>query len=96
MDEETRVVVQHLTDGDHMRGKGDAASVLPLSSQLPDGLQTVEIEGETFRILVKTTRLGERISPLRPPSTACWSAWAHRCRFNDVSWPMPRMNFARP
>lgn len=62
MDEETRVVVQHLTDGDHMRGKGDAASVLPLSSQLPDGLQTVEIEGETFRILVKTTRLGERIA----------------------------------
>lgn len=62
MDEETRVVVQHLTDGDHMRGKGDAKSVLPLPSNLPDGLQTVEIEGETFRILVKTTQLGERIA----------------------------------
>lgn len=62
MDEETRVVVQHLTDGDHMRGKGDAESVLPLPSKLPDGLQTVEIEGETFRVLVKTTLLGERIA----------------------------------
>lgn len=62
MDEETRVVVQHLSDGDHMRGKGDAESVLPLPSKLPDGLQTVEMEGEAFRVLVKTTLLGERIA----------------------------------
>lgn len=62
IDEETRVVVQHLSDGDHMRGKGDAGSVLPLPSQLPDGLQTLEIEGEAFRVLVKTTQLGERIA----------------------------------
>ena len=34
IDEETRVVVQHLGDGDHLQGKGDAASVLPLPSNL--------------------------------------------------------------
>ena len=62
IDEETRVVVQHLGDGDHLQGKGDAASVLPLPSNLSDGLQTLEIEGEDFRVLVKTTTLGERIA----------------------------------
>ena len=62
MDEDTRVVVQHLTDGAHVRGDINAETILPLPSKLPDGLQTVAIEGETFRILVKTTLLGERIA----------------------------------
>lgn len=62
IDEETRVVVQHLADGDHMQGTGDAGSVLPLPGNLPDGLQTLEIEGEAFRVLVKTTQHGERIA----------------------------------
>ena len=29
---------------------------------LPDGLHTLEVGGETFRVLVKTTRAGERIA----------------------------------
>jgi len=61
-DEETRVVVQHLADSAHVVGKGDGQPILPLPSNLPDGLQTVEIEGENFRVLVKLTQLGERLA----------------------------------
>lgn len=62
IDEETRVVVQHLAEGSHMQGKGDTESILPLPSHLSDGLQTVEVADEPFRVLVTTTRLGERIA----------------------------------
>lgn len=67
-DEETRVVVQHLSDGarayaqDGQSGLGDTGSILPLRGDLADGMQTIDIEGEGFRVLVKTTRLGERIA----------------------------------
>lgn len=61
-DEETRVVVQHLTDKTRAGDSGDTRAALPLRADLPDGLQTVEIEGEAFRVLVKTTRFDERIA----------------------------------
>ena len=61
-DEETRVVVQHLADSAHVVGLGDGEPILPLPSNLHDGLQTVEIEGENFRVLVKLTQLGERLA----------------------------------
>lgn len=61
-DEETRIVVQHLADSAHVVGKGDGEPILPLPSNLHDGLQTVEIAGENFRVLVKLTRLGERLA----------------------------------
>ena len=65
-DEETRVVVQHLTEGTHAMGDGgsadDAGPVLPLPPDLPEGLQTLEVAGEAFRVLVATTRLNERIA----------------------------------
>ena len=61
-DEETRVVVQHLSEGTHATGDDDTGPVLPLPEGLPDGLQTLEVAGETFRVLVATTDLGERIA----------------------------------
>ncbi len=63
-DEETRVVVQHLSEGAHAMDDGadDTGPVLPLPPDLPVGLQTLELAGETFRVLVATTRLGESIA----------------------------------
>ena len=61
-DEETRVVVQHLSEGTHATGDDDTGPVLPLPEGLPDGLQTLEVAGETFRVLVATTDLGKRIA----------------------------------
>lgn len=61
-DEESRVVVQYLVDGVKATGKGDAGAVLPLPVTLPDGLQTVDVGGEAYRVLVKTSSRGERIA----------------------------------
>ena len=60
--QETRVVVQFLAEGARAVGKGHTGAVLPLPLPLNDGLQTVDVEGESFRVLVKTTPLGERIA----------------------------------
>ncbi|MFD1559903.1 ATP-binding protein [Paraburkholderia silviterrae] len=61
-DEEARVIVQYLVDG-HSRARGvDDASPLPLPATLADGLQTLAVGGETFRVLVKTSAAGERIA----------------------------------
>lgn len=57
-DEESRVIVQYLADG----GERDAGMPLPLPTTLSDGLQTVDVAGEPFRVLVKTTASGERIA----------------------------------
>lgn len=59
---ETRVVVQFLSEGARAVGQGHMGAVLPLPLPLADGLQTVDVEGESFRVLVKTTPLGERIA----------------------------------
>ena len=61
-DEESRVIVQYLTAGNKMALKGDAGAPLPLPVTLPDGLHTHEVNGEPFRVLVKTTSSGERIA----------------------------------
>ena len=61
-DEESRVIVQRLGDGGPSLVSVDAGGTLPLQTTLADGMHTLEIGGETFRVLVKTTTAGERIA----------------------------------
>jgi two-component system OmpR family sensor kinase len=60
-DEESRVVVQYLADSDKATGSSDATLPLPIPVTLADGLSTLNIAGEEFRLLVRTTSSGERI-----------------------------------
>ncbi|MEO9161683.1 MAG: ATP-binding protein [Casimicrobiaceae bacterium] len=61
-DEESRVIVQYLADGSKSAVNGDAPGPLPLSVALLDGLHTLDVRGEPYRVLVKTTASGERIA----------------------------------
>ncbi|WP_160109040.1 ATP-binding protein [Pseudomonas izuensis] len=61
-DDETRIIVQYLADGSKASGNDDAGTPLPFPTTLADGLSTVPIAGEAFRVLVKTTRQGQRIA----------------------------------
>lgn len=61
-DEESRVIVQQLGQPQDSSLSVDAGGALPLSSTLSDGLHTLPIEGETFRVLIETTPTGERIA----------------------------------
>ncbi|WP_421534988.1 ATP-binding protein [Pseudomonas marginalis] len=61
-DEETRVIIQRLSDSPHATGTTDEALPLPFPASLADGLSTVEVAGEAFRVLVHTTAGGERIA----------------------------------
>lgn len=61
-DEESRVIVQRLGEANLSTIGVDAGGVLPLPTTLADGLHTLEVGGEIFRVLVKTTASGERIA----------------------------------
>lgn len=61
-DEDSRVIIQHLGDSRHATGNNDEALPLPFPTTLADGLATVEVAGEAFRVLVRTTARGERIA----------------------------------
>jgi two-component system OmpR family sensor kinase len=61
-DEESRVIVQHLGDTVDPAIDVDDGGLLALPSSLRDGLQTLTIRHETFRVLIRTTRAGERIA----------------------------------
>jgi two-component system OmpR family sensor kinase len=61
-DEESRVIVQYLADGGKLIGQGDAGMPLPLPTTLSDGLHTLDVGSEPFRVLVRTTASGERIA----------------------------------
>ena len=61
-DEESRVIIQYLADGKNAPANTDAALPLPLPTSLADGLSTVQVGGEAFRVLVRTTARGERIA----------------------------------
>ncbi len=61
-EEESRVIVQYLADGVQTVGKGDVDVPLPLPSTLPDGLHTLDVGSEPFRVMVKTMASGERIA----------------------------------
>ncbi|TFW29160.1 ATP-binding protein [Massilia horti] len=59
--EDSRVFIQRLDDGNRPAAGIDAGA-LPLPSTLTDGLHTLEVGGESFRVLVKTTAAGERVA----------------------------------
>ncbi|TVT85946.1 ATP-binding protein [Pseudomonas sp. H3(2019)] len=61
-DEESRVTVQYLNDGNKVSGNVEAGAPLPLPTTLADGLSTLVVGGEPFRVLVKTLTNGERIA----------------------------------
>lgn len=61
-DEESRVIIQYLADGKQAKAGNDEVIPLPLPTTLADGLSTVEVGGEAFRVLVRTTARGERIA----------------------------------
>ena len=63
-DEESRVIVQYLVDGEKTVDHGDKADKgvqLPIPITLTDGLHTLEVGSERFRLLVKTMNNGDRI-----------------------------------
>jgi two-component system OmpR family sensor kinase len=62
VDEEARVIVQRLGESSPSPLSVDAGGTLLLPTNLSDGLYTLEIGGETFRVLIKTTAAGERIA----------------------------------
>jgi two-component system OmpR family sensor kinase len=61
-EEEDPVTVQYLADGVKAINNNDSALPLPLPTDLRDGLYTLDIDSEPFRVLVKTTSRGERIA----------------------------------
>lgn len=61
-DEDSRVIVQRLGDGDLPAQGVDSGGRLALPATLTDGLHTLEVGGERFRVLVKTGAAGERIA----------------------------------
>ncbi|TKC86314.1 two-component sensor histidine kinase [Trinickia terrae] len=74
-DEESRVIVQYLAAGPNSPVSQDTAArreddpnaalpdaARPIPAGVPDGVQTLEIGGEPFRVLVKTMATGERIA----------------------------------
>ncbi|MGF6090365.1 ATP-binding protein [Pseudomonas sp. 18173] len=61
-DEESRVIVQYLADSSKaIATTDDNVLPLPFPTTLADGLSTLNIAGEDFRALVRTTARGERI-----------------------------------
>ena len=65
-DKDSRIVVEYLADGASNQqpgaGSGNAGVRLPIPADLPDGAHTLRINGESFRVLVKTATGGGRIA----------------------------------
>lgn len=61
-DDDNLVIVQYLVDGDKAIDKSGVQAPLKLPDTLIDGLHTLKIVDEQFRVLVKTTTSGERIA----------------------------------
>lgn len=61
-DEESRVIVQRLGEANPSAASVDAGGTLALPTTLNDGMYTLDVSGETFRVLVKTTAAGDRIA----------------------------------
>jgi two-component system OmpR family sensor kinase len=61
-DAESRVIVQYLVDAPQPADTAGVVGALPIPSTLADGLHTLELDGETFRTMVKTAASGKRIA----------------------------------
>ena len=61
-DEGSRVIVQYLGDASTAAGLGGVQASLPLPITLPEGLQTLDLNGGPFRVLVRTTPNGKRLA----------------------------------
>jgi len=61
-DEESRVIVQYLGDAGRAPANVEAGGPLPLPGTLADGLSTLTVAGEPFRVLVRTLGSGARIA----------------------------------
>jgi two-component system, OmpR family, sensor kinase len=61
-DEESRVTVQYLADGPTTRNGVDPEGPLPLPPTLSDGMHTLKVKGEPFRVLIKTLGSGKRLA----------------------------------
>ncbi|MBV6749454.1 two-component sensor histidine kinase [Pseudomonas chlororaphis] len=61
-DEESRMIVQYLGDASRAPVNVEAGGPLPLPTTLADGLSTLTVGGEPFRVLVRTLGNGERIA----------------------------------
>lgn len=61
-DEESRVVVQYLKTSPPVSESNDGILPLALPKTLKDGIQTIEVEDESYRVFVKTVSSGERIA----------------------------------
>ncbi|MFT4040912.1 MAG: ATP-binding protein, partial [Thermomicrobiales bacterium] len=46
-------------------GKADLRTVLPLDPSLPDGMHSLQLQGEPYRVLVKTLGSGERLAVMQ-------------------------------
>jgi two-component system OmpR family sensor kinase len=62
VNEESRVIVQQLGEANPSETSASAGGTLALPRTLADGLHTLEVGGESFRVFVKTTAAGERIA----------------------------------
>lgn len=60
-DEESRVIVQYLTDSTPNTNPSDSTLPLAFPSNLADGIQTITVENEHYRALVKTISNDKRI-----------------------------------
>lgn len=61
--DESGVKVKFLTDRSAApAGDGNSQAALPLSSTLPDGMHSIQLRGEPYRVLVKTLASGGRLA----------------------------------
>lgn len=61
-DEETRIVIQYLADGQSVSHADDSQVPLPIPGSVANGLSTVVVGNEPFRVLVSTDTSGRRFA----------------------------------
>lgn len=61
-DEESRVFVQRVGETPSSRLSVDESGILPIPATVADGLHTLDVRGEAFRVMVRTMATGERIA----------------------------------